>query len=304
MKTITTTPHYNTAFWNLQRGRAYDVADLNNVRREAAAGYYLPNESDAKFRAEQEKMNVFRRIGTVILTESGDKKIKTVLPVGAAAFVSEGGVIPESDADIMTYLVNSHKIAKIAKVSTELVSDAGFDLEGALAADFGREFGKAEEESCISGDGESRPCGILHSAEGAETGVSVTDTLAFDNVKALYFSLGAEYRRNAVWLMSDETALYLRTLKDSADNYLWRDSDDTIFGKAVYTSPYMPGIAAGSKPVVFGNFSFYWLMERGGVTLKPLREKYAAQGVTGFIGMEFIDGRLVRREAVKALAMA
>jgi len=134
-----------------------------------------------------------------------------------------------------------------------------------------------------------------------EAGVTATGSLGFDDVKALYFSLNAEYRRNAVWLMSEDTTLHLRTLKDSAGAYIWRDSDDTILGKPVYTSPYMPEIGAGNNPVLFGDFSFYWLMERGGVALKPLREKYAALGVTGFIGAEFIDGRLIRRAAVKAV---
>lgn len=299
MKTATT-PSYNTAFWNLQRVRTYDAADLNAVRSENPAGYFLPDESAAKFHVEQEKMNIIRQIGTVIFTESGDKKIKAVLPSGTAGFVDEGGVIPEMDANVASYTVFAHKIGKVTKVSTELVNDAGFDLEGALAADLGREFGKLEEAACIGGSGAGQPYGLL---EGAETGVTATGTLSFDNITALYFSLGAEFIRNAVWLMSDEVALHLRTLKDSAGNYLWRDSDDTILGKAVYTSPYMPGIAPGARPILFGDFRFYWLMERGGVSLKPLHEKYAVQGVTGFIGTEFIDGRLVRRDAVKALVM-
>ena len=304
MKTIATTSRYNTAFWNLQRGNTCDLSDLNNARSEAAVGHYLPNESDAKFKAEQEKMNIFRKIGTVLFTESGDKKIKVALPTGAAAFVSEFGSIPESDTDIVSHTVNAHKIAKIAKVSTELVNDAGFDLEAALAADFGREFGKVEENACINGNGTGCPFGILHPTEGAKIGATVNGAIGLDNVKALYFALAAEHRRNAAWLMSDETAQYLRTLKDSVGNCLWHDSDDTIFGRPVYTSPYMPGIAAGNIPVVFGDFSFYWLIERGGIALKPLREKYAMQGATGFIGTEFIDGRLVKREAVKALVLA
>ena len=53
MKTIVTTSRYNTAFWNLQCGNTYDLSDLNNARSEATAGHYLPNESDAKFKAEQ-----------------------------------------------------------------------------------------------------------------------------------------------------------------------------------------------------------------------------------------------------------
>ena len=94
-------------------------------------------------------------------------------------------------------------------------------------------FGKAEEEARITGDGAGKPYGVLHTTEGAETGVTATGALNFDDVKALYFALGAGYRRNAVWLMSDETAQHLRTLKDGAGRYLWRDTDDTIFGRLV-----------------------------------------------------------------------
>ncbi|QAT49012.1 phage major capsid protein [Caproiciproducens sp. NJN-50] len=61
----------------------------------------------------------------------------------------------------------------------------------------------------------------------------------------------------------------------------------------------MPGMEAESKPIAFGDFSFYWLIERGGIALKALHEKYAVNGVTGFIGTEFIDGRLVKREGSK-----
>ena len=304
MKQIATTPRYNSEFWNLQRGNTYNAAELDGVRAADIDGYFLPNESEIKFRAEQEKMNVFRKIATVQLTKSGDMKVKTVPPSGAAAFVTESGAIPESDAGVASYTVKAHKVAKISKIANELLRDAGFDIEAALAVDFGREFGKVEEDACINGNGITRPYGVLHSDDGAETGVTATGNLTFDDIKSLYFSLGSEYRRNAVWLMSDETALHIRALKDSVGAQVWRDFDDTILGRSVYTSPYMPEISAGNKPVLFGDFSFYWLMERGGIALNALREKYAANGVTGFIGTEFIDGRLIRREAVKALKMA
>ena len=48
--------------------------------------------------------------------------------------------------------------------------------------------------------------------------------------------------------MNDETALKLRTLKDSSGNYLWNHSDGTIMGKRVYISNYMPSEAACNKP--------------------------------------------------------
>jgi HK97 family phage major capsid protein len=251
-------------------------------------------------------MNIFRKIATVILTETVEKKIMIVPPAGVAAFVGENGSIPEIGFDVLSHQVKSHKIAKISKVATELVNDKAFDLEGALAGDFGRTFGMVEEDGCINGNGIDHPFGILHPTEGAETGVTASGTLAmgFDELLKLFFSLKAEYRRTASWVVSDETALFLRTLKDAYGNHIWRHTDDTLWGRPVYTSPYMPEIASGAKPVMFGDFRFYWLIERGGIALKPLREKYAAFGVTGFMSTQFIDGRLVRREAVKVLEIA
>jgi len=298
---ISTTPRYSSAFWNFVSGKQYDINDIVNIRPEDPAGFYLPDDSLERFRAEQEKMNIFRNIATVLFTDSSDTKIKTVPPSGDAAFVDENGTIPESTVGITSFTVKANKISKISKISNELLNDAGFNIESALAADFGREFGKVEENACLNGNGVNRPYGVLHATDGAETGVTATGTLTFDSIKALYFSLAPEYRRNAVWLMSDETALYIRGLKDAVGASVWRDFDDSIFARRVYTSPYMRGIATGNKPVLFGDFRFYWLMERGGIILKPLREKYAAMGLTGFIGTEFFDGRLVRQEAVKAL---
>lgn len=70
------------------------------------------------------------------------------------------------------------------------------------------------------------PTGILHPTEGAEVGVTAagTDAITYDEVIKLYFSLDKHYRKNAIWI---ETALHLRTLKDSSGNYLWNHSDNT-----------------------------------------------------------------------------
>jgi hypothetical protein len=78
--------------------RIFDAADLNSGRPADASGaYYLPSESMAKFREFQAKQNVLRKIGTVVMTENADSKVKCALPVGAAAFIDENGEIHETD---------------------------------------------------------------------------------------------------------------------------------------------------------------------------------------------------------------
>ncbi|MDR1409252.1 MAG: phage major capsid protein [Oscillospiraceae bacterium] len=303
MKTLATAPRYHDAFWNLMKHRPFDATDLNGGRRGHNGSQFLPMENVDTFRKYQAEQNIFRKIARNISTDSTACRVKAVLPSGAAAIVEENDAIPDYPENTAVWPVQAYKIGKIAKMSDELLADAGFDIADALAADFGIEFGKVEENVCINGSGTDEPFGLPHDVQGAEIGATATAGITLDNVNALYFSLAAECCRNAVWLMSDETALRLRSLKDSGGAYLWNAANDTLLGKPVYTSPYMPSATAGNKPILFGNFDYYWFIERGGVSLSPLRELYAEHGITGFIGMEFIDGKLIKRDAVKALLL-
>lgn len=153
------------------------------------------------------------------------------------------------------------------------------------------------------GTREHMPTGILDDAAGAKTGV-ITSALCFVDVLRLYHSLDKEYRKNAVWLMNDETALMLRMLKDSAGNYLWNPSDNTILGKPVAISGDMPSVGAGAKPVVFGDFSYYWIIDRSPISVQALKELFVTLDQMGYLAAEFLDGKLIRRDALKALVIS
>lgn len=144
------------------------------------------------------------------------------------------------------------------------------------------------------------PTGILDEDGGAQVGVTA-NAITFDNIISLYFSLDTEYRKNAVWLMNDETALTLRLLKDENGNYLWNHTSDTILGKPVIVSNDMPTAENGKIPVVFGDFSYYWIIERSPVSIQTLKEKFVTLDQIGYLAMEFLDGKLIRREALKGL---
>ena len=174
-----------------------------------------------------------------------------------------------------------------------------FNLEKYLMGDFTKRFGKAEENAILNGNGTTQPTGILT----ADADVTTADntTISFDEIISLYFSLKDEYRNNAVFIMHDNTAMLLRTLKDTSGSYLWNPSDNTIFGKPVVTSPYMPTVLAGAKSIVFGDLSYYWLIERQPITIKKLSELYALQGQIGFSAYERLDGKLIQPDALKIL---
>ena len=62
-------------------------------------------------------------------------------------------------------------------------------------------------------------------------------------------------------------------------------------------------MAAGNVPILFGDFSYYWIAERQGRSFKRLSELYAANGQIGFLASERVDGKLILPEAVKGLSV-
>ncbi|WP_456108850.1 phage major capsid protein [Roseburia hominis] len=168
--------------------------------------------------------------------------------------------------------------------------------------EFARRFVRAEEQIFINGTGINEPSSLLITAETGRS-IDTTDTLSYADIIALYFATKPKFRENGVWLMNDNTALTLRTLKDKDGNYLWRQSDNTILIRPVVISPYMLDIAAGSIPVAFGDLSYFWILERQPLSVKVLTELYSRENLTGYAAYERIDSKLIRPEAVKLLTI-
>jgi len=80
--------------------------------------------------------------------------------------------------------------------------------------------------------------------------------------------------------------------------------NNTIFGKPVEYSPYIPSIESGKKAIAFGDFSYFWIVERQSLSVKVLKEKYILEGQIGYAAYERLDTKLIVPEAVKVLQLA
>lgn len=109
-------------------------------------------------------------------------------------------------------------------------------------------------------------------------------------------------------LLNDATIKALRKVKDNNGNYIWQPSvtagtPDTILNRPCYCTSFAPELAAGNRPMLFGDFSYYWIADREYRSFKRLNELYAANGQIGFLASQRVDGMLMLKEAVKALEM-
>lgn len=303
--------NYKKSFWNAMRSKTIrpDVQDALQVGTDSEGGYLVPDEFEKTLIESLEEENIFRKLATVIKTSSGDRKIPVVASKGSASWVDEEGLIPESDDSFGQVSIGAYKLGTLIKVSNELLNDSVFNLEAYISKEFGRRCGAKEEDAFFNGNGTGKPTGVLDATYGAETGVTAdaTDKITADEIIDLFYSLKAPYRKRAVWVLNDSTVKAIRKLKDGNGNYLWQPAltegtPDTILGRPVYTSAYMPSIAAGARTVIFGDLSYYWVADRQGRTFKKLSELYATTDQTGFMATQRVDGKLILREAVKVLA--
>ena len=302
---------YRTSFWDMMRSKAPLPSVVNALQEgtDSEGGYLVPDEYERTLVEALEEENVFRQLAKVIRTSSGDRKIPVVATKGTASWIDEEGAYTESDDSFGQVSIGAYKVGTMIKVSEELLNDSVFDLESYIAKEFARRIGAKEEEAFFTGDGSGKPLGILAATGGAETGVTAASSTAVtaDELMDLFYSLKSPYRKKAVWVLNDSTIKAVRKLKDSTGQYLWQPSlvagtPDTLLGRPVKTSAYMPVIAAGAKTIAFGDFSYYWIADRQGRSFKRLNELYAANGQVGFLGSQRVDGKLVLSEAVKVLA--
>ena len=301
---------YRTNFWNVMRSKAPMPEMMNalQVGTDSEGGYLVPDEYEHTLVEALEEENIVRKLAHIVKTASGERKIPIVASKGSANWIDEEGPYVDSDDSFGQVTIGAFKLGTTIKISEELINDSVFDLEAYISKEFARRIGNREEEAFFTGDGNGKPTGILTAVGGAQLGVTAASATAItaDELVDLFYSLNTPYRKNAVWLMNDSTVKAVRKLKDGQGQYLWQsaltsDTPNTLLGRPVYTSAYMPSVAASEKTVVFGDFSYYWIADRQGRSFKRLNELYAVNGQIGFLGSQRVDGKLILPEAIKVL---
>ena len=300
---------YKQAVLNALRSNFRQVSNIMQEGVDADGGYLVPDEYDSRLITKLTEENVIRRLGHRLST-SGDHKINIAASTPAAAWIEEGESLTFGDATFDQIILDAHKLHVAVKVTEELLYDSMFDIENYLFDAFGKALANAEEDAFINGDGNGKPLGILAAAGGAQTGVTTASSTAItaDEVINLVYSLKRPYRKNAVFIMNDQTIAAIRKLKDGNGMYMWQPAltagePDRLLGYPVHTSQFMPTIAAGAKTIAFGDFSYYNIGDRGSRSLGELRELFAGNGMVGFLAKERVDGKLVLPEAVQCLQM-
>ena len=271
---------YAAAFRKLaageSRGFNLSAAEMRDLTKgtSSSGGATVPTGFYGNLWAHLIDTAALMNYATVITTDGGNPIVfPTTTSHSSAALIAENTTITESDPAFTSRTLSSYKYAVAFQAPTELLDDTGVDLEGYLAMQAGRAVGNAIGAPIMTGDGSSKPSGLITGATlGVTGGTGVAGVPTADNLIDLYYSVIAPYRASskAAWVMKDSTVASVRKIKDSTNQYIWAPGlaggmPDTILGKPLVTDPNVAATAVSAKSVAFGDLSAYYVRIAGGL---------------------------------------
>jgi HK97 family phage major capsid protein len=277
-----------------------------------AGGNLVPTTFYERLMAHLIEVSAILRAGaTVLNTSSGETlQIPKTTSHSTALLTAEAGTISASDPAFSQASLGAYKYGVLIQVSRELIDDTGVDLEGYLAMQAGRALGNALGADLITGNGSSKPTGILNNTTLGATGptgvsgglgpTSATANSGADFLLDLFYSVIEPYRQSsaAAWLVRDATMASIRKVKDTTGQYLFQPSlvagtPDLLVGKPIYTDPFIPAMATAAKSVVFGDLSQYFVRLAGGVRFERSDDFAFGTDLVSFRALIRGDGILV-----------
>lgn len=302
---------YRKDFFNAFRKNFRGAENYLQVADPVKGGYLVPEEFHEEIISELKNENVLRQISRMITTAT-THKIPIVSAAPAAEYVSEGGSINLSGETFAQKTLGAYKLAVAASLTNELLSDSFFDIEAHLTQEFAAAIGAREEQAFLTGTGSGEPLGLV-TQMAADSSTTITTAgsgqLNPDDLMNLVYSLKRPYRKNAVFLLNDNTLAAIRKFKDTTLNYLWQpqlsvEEPPRLLGFPVYTSEFVPTIASGKIAVLFGDFTRFFIGERGEMQFKPLYELNALKDMTTYLLICRSDCCLADTAAIRGLKIA
>jgi HK97 family phage major capsid protein len=282
-----------------------------NVSNDTAGGYLAPIDYVREIIKAVVEMSPARALVNTRNTAMKSVHLPKRTGTFSAVWVAEQGT--KSETSGLAYGLEElplHEIYALVDISNQMLEDAAFDMESELRMEASEQFAVAEGLAIVSGSGVGKPQGVLTNSSVSETNSGNATLITADGLLDLFYGIKTAYARNATWGMNRSTISAIRKLKDGDGNYLWMPGiangvPNTINGATYVELPDMPSIAAGTYPVVFGDWRrAYTLIDR--ISMEFLRDPYtqATSGNVRFIFRRRQGGQVVLAEAIRKLKIS
>lgn len=319
-------PHAKAFAAYVRRGQEDELKGLDieskglNTAVAAEGGYLVDPRTAEQIETVLRSGASIRALSRVVQVEAGSYDVLVDHEEIGAGWLDETSTVSETAAPVIDRIaIQLNELSASPKASQRLLDDTAFDVEAWLAERIADRFLRAESAAFISGDGVNKPTGFLTkpmvddaSWSWGNIGYTATGTSgAFDAnepadaVVELIYSLGAQYRANAAFVMNSKTAGEIRKIKDGQGRFVWTEGMSArqpalLMGYPVAIVEEMPDIGADSLSVAFGDFGHgYTVAERPDIRI--LRDPYSAKPHVMFYATKRVGGDVTDFAAIKVL---
>ena len=199
--------------------------------------------------------------------------------------------------------VGAYKACAAISASVEILAgDAVVDMNAYLGKVLGRRLSMLMEAAYADGDGSNKPTGLFTLGTPDTTALSADATIDF------WFSLAAQYRSRAAWIMNDASLKAVRKLKTTGGEYLWLPAErysigdamrvgvaGTLLGSPVYVNNHCPD----DEYVLCDPGLAFRIYDRGGTTMLTDPYTNASTGKVNIYAYRRTDSTEVIGDALK-----
>jgi HK97 family phage major capsid protein len=237
----------------------------------ASGGYLLPFVLDPTIvLTNNASANPYRRISNVKTTTSNTWNGVTSAGV-TAAWLAEGTASGDQSPTVGNIVITPLKAAAWIFGSFEVLSDTDFGQQlPRLLADAKD---RLEEAAFATGTGTAQPTGVVVGATTTQTTIT-TGAYVLGDVYNIHAALPPRFRNspNCAWVANVAQINRTRALDTAGGSSFWtnlgKDSPEQLMGKPIYESSSIdPVLTTTHKPMVFGDFSNYYIVDRVGVSI-------------------------------------
>jgi len=214
--------------------------------------------------------------------------------------------------------IDVHTVMASIPVSQNLLEDAAFSVDSLVATLFAEASAIDEDNQFIKGNGVGKPEGILpggvNSLGLTEANTGNASALTWNGLLDLIFAVPAQYRQNAVFIMNRATANAIAKITDASNRNLWlpfayqggdKPLPRTLLGFPVLEQEIMPDVAANAYPIIFGDLTGYYIVDRIGMGIKRATDATSdMKNIVYFVLRRRLGGRVMEpwRFAVQKVA--
>ena len=299
----------------LNREERYLLRGTNpQTTSDSAGGYTIPEGWTSELDWAKQFIGEVESVARVFSTATGN-----TLPIPKvndtavdAELQTEGSATTVADMTFGNTDLSAYTYSTLVKVSKQLLQDEEVNLIGYLTELLGQRIARKTNAALTTGDGSSKPNGIITAATVGKTAASAT-AITHEELIDLYYSVDPAYRMgtSCYYMMNDAVHAAVRKLGlTAAENFnpITFANDGTMFilGKEVKINQDMASaITTGNKTILFGDFSGYAVRVAGGINVLRMDERYADELNVGFIAYKRVDGDLISAGApLKVLQQA